>query len=86
MTKKFDKKKNLRQLKGRVVSDKNDKTIIVEIKRIKAHLKYQKRYYVSLRLKVHDPKNEAKVGDVVLAEQCRQFSHDKHYRLKKIIV
>lgn len=82
--KKVDKKKMPRQLKGIVVSDKMDKTVIVEVEKMKAHPKYQKRYFVSLRIKAHDLKNEAKIGNSVLIEQCRPISSDKHYRLKRI--
>ncbi|MDD3887418.1 MAG: 30S ribosomal protein S17 [Patescibacteria group bacterium] len=85
MEKNLDKKKMPRQLEGTVVSDKMDKSIVVEVERIKAHPVYKKRYYVSLKVKAHDLNNKAKVGNVVLIEQCRPLSKDKHYRLKKIL-
>ena len=74
-----------RQLKAVVVSDKMDKTLVVEIKRLKTHPLYKKRYNVSKRLKVHDPKNSGKEGDVVMIEQCRPMSRDKKWRLKSVV-
>lgn len=85
MEKNLDKKKMPRQLKGTVVSDKMDKSIVVKVERIKAHPVYKKRYSVSLKIKAHDLDNKAKAGDVVLIEQCRPISSDKHYRLRKIV-
>ena len=77
--------KIIRQLKGVVVSDKMEKTFVVEIKRLKADPLYKKRYNISKRLKVHDIDNKAKTGDVVIVEQCRPMSRDKRWRLKSIV-
>lgn len=71
-------------LKGAVVSDKMAKTIVVEVKRMKAHPKYHKRYLISKKFKAHDEKGQAKIGDVVLIESCRPISKDKCWRLIKI--
>lgn len=86
MGKKLDKKKRPRQLKGIVVSDKMDKTIVVLVSRIKAHPKYKKRYNVSLKVKAHDLENKAKIGNTVLIEQCRPISSGKHYRFVKLLL
>lgn len=77
----MDKK---RRFKGIVVSDKMDKTVVVKIDRIKVHPVYKKRYKVSKKYKVHDQKNEAKVGDQVIFEECRPLSKDKRWRLIEI--
>ena len=77
--------KIIRQLKGVVVSDKMEKTFVVEIKRLKADPLYKKRYNVSKRLKAHDPENKAKEGDVVIIEQCRPMSRDKKWRLISVV-
>lgn len=82
---KVKSKKSRRQLKGDVVSDKMDKSLVVEIKKLRAHSLYRKRYYVSKRLKVHDSENKGKEGDVVIIEQCRPMSSGKHWRLKSIV-
>lgn len=71
-------------LKGAVVSDKMAKTIVVEVKTMKAHPKYHKRYLISKKFKAHDEKKQAKIGDVVLIEACRPISKDKCWRLIKI--
>lgn len=74
-----------RQFQGTVISDKMDKTIVVEIRRIKKHPKYLKRYFVSKKFKVHDEKNEAKIGDKVIFEECRPISKDKRWKLIQIV-
>ena len=70
-----------RRLEGTVVSDKMSKTIVVRVDRVKTHAKYRKQFHVSKRYKVHDEKNEYKVGDVVAFEECRPYSKDKCWRV-----
>ncbi len=72
-----------RTFQGVVVSDKNDKTIVVKIESVKKHPKYQKRYTVSRNYKVHDEKNEFHVGDKVSFVECRPLSRDKRWRVIK---
>lgn len=72
-----------KKFNGVVVSDKNDKTAIVKVETVKIHPKYKKRYVVSRNYKVHDEKNEAKVGDKVVFIECRPLSRDKRWRLIK---
>ncbi|MBU4332695.1 30S ribosomal protein S17 [Patescibacteria group bacterium] len=74
-------KKIKRTLEGIVVSDKNDKTVVVRVDRVKMHSKYHKRFTVSKRYKAHDAKNEYKVGDRVLIQECRPLSKDKRWRI-----
>jgi len=74
-----------RNLEGKVVSNKMQKTIVVEVDRIKVHPVYKKRYFVSRKYKVHDEKGLAKIGDKVIFEECRPLSKDKKWRLIKII-
>jgi len=66
-----------RKFNGLVVSDKNDKTIVVKVETVKIHPKYKKRYAVSRRYKVHDENNKFKVGDKVSFIECRPLSRDK---------
>jgi small subunit ribosomal protein S17 len=70
-----------RQFTGVVVSAKNDKTIVVRVDSVKKHPKYQKRYVVSRRYKVHDEKNAYKVDDKVSFVECRPLSKDKRWRV-----
>lgn len=77
--------KNTRRISGLVVGDKMEKTIVVLVTRIKMHPKYKKQYKVSTKYKVHDEKNEAKVGQEVIFGECRPLSKDKRWRLIKIV-
>ena len=78
---KIQKKKSTKR--GVVVSDKMDKTIVVKVDLLKKHPRYQKRYVSSKRYKVHDEKNEYKVGDKVVFEDCKPLSKDKKWRVIK---
>ncbi len=70
-----------RSFTGTVVSDKMDKTILVQVDRTKIHSKYKKRYTVSRKYKVHDLKNQFKSGDQVKFIECRPLSKDKRWRV-----
>ncbi len=72
-------------LTGRVVSDKMKKTVVVEVERLKEHPKYKKRYKVRKKYKAHDEKEECKIGDKVLIEECRPLSKEKRWRVIKIL-
>lgn len=74
-----------RVLRGKVVSDKMDKTIVVEIATKKSHPLYGKRVKFSRKFKAHDENNEAKIGDIVEIMETRPLSKDKHFRLIKIV-
>jgi small subunit ribosomal protein S17 len=77
-SKKAPEKKG-RLLKGVIVSDKMDKTVVVLVNRYKEHPKYKKRYKVSKKYKVHDEKNEHKIGDKVVIQENRPISKDKRW-------
>jgi len=70
-----------RKFHGVVVSDKNDKTVVVKVETVKKHPKYQKRYIVSRKYKVHDEQNQYHVGDKVTFVECRPLSRDKRWRV-----
>ena len=72
-----------KRLKGVVVSDKMQKTVVVEVEHIKAHPKYKRRYKVHKRYKAHDEKEECKVGDLVIIEECRPLSKEKRWKVIK---
>lgn len=76
-------KKQLRIFTGEVISDKMDKTLVVRVDTTKVHPKYGKRYTSSNKFKVHDEKNEFKIGDVVEFTECRPLSKDKRWRVLK---
>ncbi len=80
--KKIKKDKIIRRtFTGKVVSDKMDKTIVVNVERTKIHPRYHKRYTVSKKYKVHDKKNQYKIGDKVKFIECRPLSKDKRWRV-----
>jgi len=81
MTEKKEQLKPKRRLQGVVVSDKMAKTIVVRVDRVKTHPKYLKQYAASKRYKVHDEKNEFKVGDKVIFEESRPYSKDVRWRV-----
>jgi small subunit ribosomal protein S17 len=70
---------------GVVVSDKQDKTIIVQVDRRVAHKLYHKIVTLSKRYYAHDENNEAKVGDRVQIVETRPMSKLKRWRLGTIV-
>ena len=78
--------RNLRKTRvGMVVSNKMDKTAVVEITERVKHSRYSKILKRSTKYKVHDEKNECDVGDKVLIMETRPLSKDKHFRLVEIL-
>lgn len=70
---------------GRVVSDKMDKTIVVEIETFVRHPLYNKRVKNTVKYKAHDEENMCGIGDRVKIMETRKLSRDKHFRLVEII-
>ncbi|MDD5692992.1 MAG: 30S ribosomal protein S17 [Patescibacteria group bacterium] len=68
-----------RVLRGKVVSDKSEKTITVLVERTKKHPLYRKNYKASTKFLVHDEKNEYKVGDTVDITESRPLSSKKRW-------
>ncbi len=74
-------KQSKKILKGVVVSDKMDKTIVVKITRFVEHPKYGKRIKKSKKYKVHDEENSKSIGDTVEIEETRPISKDKKFKV-----
>ena len=74
-----------RVLEGTVVSDKMQKTIVVEITRTMKHLLLGKVIKSTKKYKVHDEKEEAQQGDWVEIVECRPLSKTKHMKLSRVI-
>ena len=70
---------------GTVVSDKNDKTIVVEIERASRHRIYHKVIRRTKKYHVHDELNVATVGDLVRIEECRPISRMKRWQLVAVL-
>jgi small subunit ribosomal protein S17 len=73
-----------RILQGTVVSDKNEKTVVVRVERRFAHPLLQKTVRRSKKYKAHDEQNTVKTGDVVSIEECAPISKDKRWRVVQI--
>lgn len=74
-----------RKMTGTVISDKMQKTVVAKITRLKEHPLYHKKYQASKKIKVHDPSNQSKIGDVIEIEETKPISKDKSWKLVKII-
>ena len=70
---------------GTVVSDKNDQTVVVAVERATRHRLYRKVIRRTKRYPVHDPQNQATLGDVVRIEECRPVSKTKRWRLVEVL-
>lgn len=76
---------NRKVLTGIVVSDVNDKTIVVKVERKSKHPLYKKLVISHKKYHAHDEKNEAKIGDKVEIAETRPMSATKNWRLVQII-
>jgi small subunit ribosomal protein S17 len=77
--------RNKKVLIGTVVSDKMDKTVVVQVKRLFIHPRYKKYVRRNAKYKAHDAANQCGVGDKVMIIESRPLSKDKHWRVSKII-
>ena len=68
-------------LTGKVVSDKMQKTVVVQIERVKEHPKYKRRYKIHKKYKAHDQNQEYHIGDKVVIEETAPISKDKKWRV-----
>lgn len=77
--------KGARTLTGRVVSDKMQKTIAVEISRLIKHPTYGKYVRRTTKLLAHDENGESHIGDLVTITPCRPMSRHKSWRLVQVV-
>jgi small subunit ribosomal protein S17 len=70
---------------GKVVSDKMEKTVVVEVEFATRHPLYQKTIRRSVKYKAHDEKNECKVDDQVRIVETKPFSSGKRWRVDEIV-
>lgn len=77
--------KRTKEFVGKVVSNKNDKTITVLVETYKKHPLYGKRVKYSKKYAAHDETNKAKVGDTVRIIETRPLSATKRFYLKEIV-
>ena len=74
-----------RNIDGVVVSDKMDKTVVVEVTQRLLHPVYKKFVTRRRRYKAHDERNECKAGDRVRIEESRPLSKEKCWRVREIL-
>jgi len=72
-----------KQLTGTIISNKMQKTVVVEVERLKEHSKYKRRYRIRKRYKASDSRGEYKAGDRVIIEECRPISKEKKWKVIK---
>ncbi|MBI4138310.1 MAG: 30S ribosomal protein S17 [Candidatus Wildermuthbacteria bacterium] len=70
-----------RRLIGIVISDKMEKTCVVEVELLKMHKKYARRFTIHESYKAHNENNEYKTGDKVTIEETRPLSKDKRWKV-----
>ncbi len=82
---KVNAEKQVRLLEGKVVSDKMNKTIVVEVEQTYIHPKFRKVLRKTKSYKVHDEQNQAKEGDIVRFYQCRPLAKTKYMHLAEVV-
>lgn len=70
-----------KRLRGVVVSEKLNKTVVVLVNRLVKHSKYKKYLKRGKKYKAHDETNIRKIGDAVIIEECRPISRSKHFKV-----
>ena len=82
----MEKRRGVRKTReGIVVSDKMDKTVVVEVKRLVSHPLYHKIIRRRNKFKAHDPENLCQIGDKVLIEETRPLSAKKRWIVREIV-
>ncbi|MEJ2372442.1 30S ribosomal protein S17 [Sulfurimonas sp.] len=74
-----------REIQGNVVKIAGDKTVTIVVERRVMHPRYHKVVKRFKKYLVHDERNEAEVGDLVVATECRPLSKTKSFRLKSVV-
>jgi len=74
-----------KRLTGKVVSNKMEKTVVIEVQRTRRHPLYGKVVRVSKRYKAHDEENICMMGDRVRIVESRPYSKDTHWRVEEIL-
>ncbi len=74
-----------REMVGRVVSDKMEKTVVVAIQTLHRHRLYQRTVRRTKKYMAHNEGNEARQGDLVRVQESRPISRHKHWRVLAIL-
>ncbi|MCP4337126.1 MAG: 30S ribosomal protein S17 [Mycoplasma sp.] len=81
----MERQTSRKTLSGTVVSNKNEKTVVVAVEIYKKHSLYGKRFKSTKRYQVHTEKVDANLGDFVRIDECRPISKTKRFRLVKVL-
>jgi small subunit ribosomal protein S17 len=76
---------NKREIQGNVIKIAGDKTVTIVVERRVMHPRYHKVVKRFKKYLVHDERNEVKVGDEIIAVECRPLSKTKSFRLKSVV-
>jgi small subunit ribosomal protein S17 len=74
-----------KELVGKVVSNKMQKTVVVAVENDVQHRKYEKQTVKTSKFKAHDEENKCKVGERVRIQECPPISRDKHFKVVAIL-
>ncbi len=85
MTEAINRDNRRKFLQGTVVSDKMNKTRVVQVRWASKHLKYKKVIRHKVKYKAHDEKNATKTGDVVRIMETRPLSKDKRWVILEVV-
>ena len=72
-------------IRGRVISDKMDKTVVVRVDRLHRHRLYKKVVKATQKYKAHDEENACGIGDIVRIAESRPISRDKRWVVQEIL-
>jgi small subunit ribosomal protein S17 len=73
-----------KEIVGKVVSNKMDKTVVVAVEQRYPHPRYEKQIVKTNKFKAHDAENKCKIGDIVRIQECRPLSKEKRYIVKAV--
>jgi len=73
-----------KEIVGKVVSNKMDKTVVVAVESRVPHPKYEKHIHKTKKFKAHDAENKCRIGDVVRIQECRPMSREKRWLVMEI--
>jgi len=85
MTSSSDSRKQRKVRTGVVISNKMDKTVVVEVSRTVVHPVYKKYVRRRKRFMAHDEENRCRIGDEVMIVETKPLSRHKNWRVRKIL-
>jgi small subunit ribosomal protein S17 len=85
MTNSSDNRRQRKVRTGVVISNKMDKTVVVEVSRTVVHPVYKKYVRRRKRFMAHDERNRCRIGDQVMIVETRPLSRNKNWRVRKIV-